>query len=164
MVWFWFLPATDPVITHSEDGAKELLCLFALQCDFSSHQQSMPNLPSPFAVFHSQWFLGWWTGGKEEGIGEVQTRLKVRGFGFSFLFRGKLGRISLSRIWNFAWWKYDIERFEVTPCNDYLLWVGVVLKRIVGLNSEPTVPFITWCYRKPFYKEFHLFSFSFEVS
>ena len=25
-----------------------------------------------------------------------------------------------SRIWNFAWCKYDMERFAVTPCNDYL--------------------------------------------
>ena len=36
--------------------------------------------------------------------------------------------IIIIRILNFAWWKYDMERFAVTPCNDYL-WVGVVLKK-----------------------------------
>ena len=69
----------------------------------------------------------------------------------------------LSRIWKFAWWKYDnIERFAVTPCNDYLVWAGVVLKRTVGFNSTLRVEtndsiqnhpnsleiVITWCYRK----------------
>ena len=44
--------------------------------------------------------------------------------------------LNLSRIWNFAWWKYDMERFAVTSCNDYLFmsW-GVVLKRTVAFNS-----------------------------
>ena len=28
--------------------------------------------------------------------------------------------IKLSRMLNFAWWKYDMERYAVTPCIDYL--------------------------------------------
>ena len=27
---------------------------------------------------------------------------------------------NLSKILNFAWWKYDMEKFAVTPCNDFL--------------------------------------------
>ena len=39
----------------------------------------------------------------------------------------------LSRIWNFAWWKYDMERFAVTPLT-ISKWVWVVLKRKAGFN------------------------------
>ena len=44
---------------------------------------------------------------------------------------------SLSRIWNLAWWKYDMERFAVAPCIVMTIskWFGVVLKRSVGFNS-----------------------------
>ena len=82
-----------------------------------------------------------------------------------------------SRIWNFAWWKYDMERFAVTPCNHYLwmswgsfdqyaLNVFFLQKTIRAYWSKRRVELtngcfqnhpnsleivITWCYGKPFH-------------
>ena len=50
-------------------------------------------------------------------------------------------------IWNFAWCKFDIVRFAVTPYNEVISkWVGLVLKRTVGSTQrfDQYALFIFW--------------------
>ena len=35
-------------------------------------------------------------------------------------FRPGISSLNISKIWNFAWWDYDMDKFAVTPCNDNL--------------------------------------------
>ena len=60
-------------------------------------------------------------------------------------------------IWNFAWWKYDTERFSVTSCliNFFLNELGWFWKESRFFSEPPLLTHVaiitTWCYRKPFY-------------